>query len=301
MTRHDPAQQHTDPTGPSQHRPNPPTFRRTIAPVRLAARGLACGNQGSVVLSGVDLDVRPGESLALVGPNGSGKSTLIRALAGLRAPMAGQVLINGRDIMTMPPSERGRTIAVVAQDEQPNGDLRIAELVELGLTPHRNPWSRPREADRVAVLTALERVGLAELADRPVSRTSGGELRRAILARGLVQGAPLLFLDEPTNHLDVHQQLSLLDLVRSLHRTVVAAVHDLDLAAAYFDRAALVGDGHLIESGEAEQVVTGNATARSFQIDITTVDNPRNHDTHLLMSSPEHPRPRHFHHEGENQ
>ncbi|SER77500.1 iron complex transport system ATP-binding protein [Propionibacterium cyclohexanicum] len=267
----------------------------TARAARLEARALSCGNQGRVVLSGVDLSVEPGESLALVGPNGSGKSTLIRALAGVSPAMAGRIMVNGQELSTMPSAERGRTIAVVSQDERPSGDLRIAELVELGLVPHRNPWSRPRREDRDTVLEALDRVGLRALADRPVSRTSGGELRRAILARGLVQGAPLLFLDEPTNHLDVHQQLSLLDLVRGLHRTVIAAVHDLDLAAAYFDRAALIDGGRLLELGEAQQVVTGEASAHCFHVDITPVENPRTGDTHLLMGSPQNPRPPQHH------
>lgn len=265
--------------------------RHRPEPVGLEARGVSCGNQGKIVLSGVDLVVHPGESLALVGPNGSGKSTLIRALAGLRPTMAGQVLVDGRDLSTMSAAQRGRMIALVAQDERPSGDLRIAELVALGMTPHRNPWSRPREEDRIAVMKALGHVGLAALADRPISHTSGGELRRAILARGLVQGAPLLFLDEPTNHLDVHQQLSLLNLIHDLHRTVIAAMHDLDLAAAYFDRAALLGNGGVVEQGDAEQVVAGQAASQYFHVDITPVANPRNNDIHLLMSSPKCPRP----------
>lgn len=266
--------------------------RGQVVPVGLEARDVSCGNEGRVVLRNVNLTVAPGESLALVGPNGSGKSTLIRALAGLRPAMAGQVLVDGQDLARMSARTRGRTVAVVAQDEQPNGDLRVAELVELGLTPHRNPWSRPSEEDRLTVLSALDRVGLRELADRPVSRTSGGELRRAILARGLVQGAPLLFLDEPTNHLDVHQQLSLLGLVRELHRTVVAAVHDLDLAAAYFDRVALIHDGGLADGGATYPVMTSPETEAVFHVDITPATNPLNGDTHLLMSSKDHPRPR---------
>lgn len=264
---------------------------RAVEPVSLEARAVACGNDGAQVLGDVDLTVAAGSSLALIGPNGAGKSTLIRALARLREPMAGQVLVDGQDLATMSARQRGRLMAVVAQDEQPNGDLLVGGLVALGLTPHRNPWSRPRAEDRHTVLDALDQVGLRELADRPVGQTSGGELRRAILARGLVQRAPLLFLDEPTNHLDVSQQLALLELVRGLHRRVVAAVHDLDLAAAFFDRAALVDGGGLVEVGDARAVIAGRATAEAFSIDVTGVTNPRDHASYLLMSSPEHPRP----------
>ncbi len=251
---------------------------------------LACGNGGDPVVSNVSISVPTGSSLALVGPNGAGKSTLIRALAGLRAPVRGRVEIDGRDLATVPARQRGRMISIVSQDEQPNEDLLVGELVALGLTPYRNPWSGYRSTDRDAVVAALETVELAHLVDRPIHQTSGGELRRVILARALLQGAPLLFLDEPTNHLDVEQQLSLLGKVMGLGRTVVAAIHDLDLAAAFFDQVAVIHDGFICDLGDPLPVMTGRPLREAFRISVTPVTHPETGAQHLLLDSLAHPR-----------
>ncbi|MFT3875476.1 MAG: ABC transporter ATP-binding protein [Propioniciclava sp.] len=266
--------------------------------IEVRTENLTCGNDQRPVLTGVNLDVPPGTFLALVGPNGSGKSTLLRALAGIRPAMAGAVFVGGRDLARMPARSRGRHLAMVAQDEKPNEDMSLGELVALGLTPHRNPWSGPRSQDRVLVAEALGRVGLGELIDRPVHQTSGGELRRAVLARGLIQQAPVLLLDEPTNHLDVEQQLALLNLVRGLDRTVIAAIHDLDLAAAFFDRVALLDEGSVVAEGTPSEVLGGIAARDAFHIRVAPVRHPHTQARYLLLDSPAYPRP--TEHQGEH-
>lgn len=246
---------------------------------------------GRIVVADVAHHVAAGRSLALVGANGSGKSTLLRCLAGLRHPVDGQVRVGGDDVHRMHAAERGRRIAFVGQEETPPGDIRVAELVALGLTPHRNPWARPQEADRLAVLDALAHVGLESFADRPLERMSGGERRRALLARGLLQRTGVLVLDEPTNHLDVAQQVAMLDIVSGLDRTVVAAVHDLDLAAAWFDDVALLTEGRIVAAGPAEDVLDAEVVRRALGVDLTRVRHPRTGDVHLLLTAPDHPRP----------
>ncbi len=273
------------------------------AAVALRTHDLACGNDKTPVLTGVNLAVAPGSFVALVGPNGSGKSTLLRALAGIRRPMAGAVFADDQDLSRLSARSRGRLIAMVGQDEKPNEDLCVGELVALGLTPHRNPWSGPRSHDRELVGAALAQVGLAELIDRPVGQTSGGELRRAVLARGLLQRAPVLLLDEPTNHLDVEQQLALLSLVRTLDRTVVAAIHDLDLAAAFFDQIALIDNGSITTVGTPTDVLCGGPAHAAFGIRVASVRHPHTKARHLLLDSEAYPRPTPIDlptHQGEN-
>ncbi|WP_226352520.1 ABC transporter ATP-binding protein [Pseudonocardia sp. ICBG601] len=181
----------------------------------LRAETLSCVLGGRTVLAGVDLAVEPGEVLGVVGPNGSGKSTLLRALAGIRRPAAGRVLLDGTPLTAMRARQRARRIAFVGQEEDLPADLCVGEVVALGLVPHRPPWSGGDAAERAAVTAALAAVQLDGLADRPVDRLSGGERRRVLLARGLAQDAGVLLLDEPTNHLDVRHALGLLELVRS--------------------------------------------------------------------------------------
>ena len=257
----------------------------------LALRGVACEVAGRTILDGVDLDVRPGEVLGLVGPNGTGKSTLLRTLSGVRRPAAGQVLLHGRPIAGYSSRARAQRIALVGQEEELLADLLVGELVALGRTPHRPPWAGGDRAERRAVLAALERVELADAIDRSVEQLSGGERRRVLLARGLAQEAPILLLDEPTNHLDVRHQLALLDTIRGLDRTVVLAIHDLDLAATACDRIALLHAGRLHAVGTPDEVLRPEIVRTAFGVRATPVVHPITGRTHLLFDHDpqEHP------------
>lgn len=253
----------------------------------LHARSLACAAGRRPVLRDVDLQVRPGEVLGVVGPNGSGKSTLLRVLAGVRRPLAGRVHLDGRDLHGLPARQRARRIALVGQEEELPADLRVGELVALGRLPHRPPWAGGDEAERAAVHAALTAVDLDGVADRPVERLSGGERRRALLARGLAQDAGLLMLDEPTNHLDVRHQLALLDLLRGLvrdtGRTVVVTLHDLPLAARACDRVVVLHEGRAAAAGPPHEVLTRERVRAVFGVDAVPVTHPLTGRTHLLV------------------
>src|SRR5699024_1747697 len=204
--------------------------------MHLQARGVACHIAGRAIVSDIDLDVPRGSMLGLVGVNGSGKSTLIRALAGLRDPAAGTVAVDGVDMASMSARQRATKLAYVGQEESPPEDLLLDEMVAMGRIPHRPPWALGGASEHELSLNALTAVGLKHAAKRRCDQLSGGERRRAMLARALAQGCDLLILDEPTNHLDIHHQLHLLETVRGLGQTVIAAMHDLALATAFFDR-----------------------------------------------------------------
>ena len=220
------------------------------------------------VLENIDLRLDAGEVLALIGPNGAGKSSLLRVAAGVLRPAAGQVLLNGGDLAALAPRQRARHIAVVPQDGPiPNG-LFVREMVSLGRTPYARLLLGPTGRDRQAVDWALEATGIQGLADRFVDELSGGERQRVILARALAQQPRLLLLDEPTANLDLHHQVAMLELVRGLSRehglAVLAAVHDLQLAALYCDRVALLGAGQIISQGAPETVLTAPLLLETF-------------------------------------
>ncbi|GAA0971637.1 ABC transporter ATP-binding protein [Acrocarpospora macrocephala] len=204
-------------------------------------------------VSGVDLEVEPGEFVGLVGPNGSGKSTLLRALYRARRPDAGTVRVDGDDVWrTLSARRSAQRTAVLAQHSTDGFDFTVAELVATGRTPHR---SAPA-ADREIIARALERVGMTGRADRPYATLSGGERQRVLLARALAQQGDVLVLDEPTNHLDIAAQLELLELVHELKITTLAALHDLNLAAAYCDRLYVLAAGRVVAYGPALDVLT---------------------------------------------
>ena len=252
----------------------------------LATQDLGCALGKYPILNGVDLEVPEGEMMALVGPNGTGKSTLLRTLAGLLPIPSGRVLVAGRDLVKLSPLERARTLAMVGQQVETPADLRVAEVVALGLLPHRPPWSGGGRKERNAVAEALEQVSMSAYANRGYHQLSGGEQRRVLLARGLAQRTELLLLDEPTNHLDIRHQHALLRMVRGLGRTVIAAIHDLDLAATYFDHIVVLNDGGVAADGKPSEVLTPELVGDVFGMAASMVTDPATGEPRLLLSYP---------------
>lgn len=225
----------------------------------IEARGVCYSWPTGPAVEGVDLAVGAGEMLAIVGPNGAGKSTLLRLLSGYLKPDRGEVRLTGRDIRRYGRREVARSVAFVPQYSEVNLPYTVTELATLARYAHLGPFRPTGPADRAAVARALEITGMAALADRPVSQLSGGEFQRAVLARALAQGAELIFLDEPTAHLDLSHQSRTFDLLTRLNAgeglTVVAVLHDLNMAAAYFPRVVLLAGGRVRSDGRAEDVL----------------------------------------------
>lgn len=223
---------------------------------------------GKPVLTGIELRLGGGEVLALIGPNGAGKTTLLRVASGALRPSAGSALLDGADLSSLSARERARQIAVVPQDGPILSGLFVREMVSLGRTPYTRALLGPTAADREAVAWALAAAGVEHLANRYVDELSGGERQRVIVARALAQQPRLLLLDEPTANLDLHHQVAMLELVRGLSRerglAVVAAVHDLQLAALYCDQVALLGEGQLVSQGPPEAVLTAPLLLETF-------------------------------------
>lgn len=258
----------------------------TAAPA-LETRALRCAIGRHTILDDITLEVRRGEVLGLVGANGTGKSTLLRVLAGVRRPVGGQVLLDGRPFTSLRSRERARRVAFVAQAEAAQTDLLVGEMVALGRVPHARAWGGLDASSRDAVREALEQVDLAYAVNQPLDQLSGGEQRRALIARGLAQEARLLLLDEPTNHLDIRHQLALLRRIRTLGRTVVVSLHDLDLASTFCDRIAVLHDGRLLACGPPHEMLTPQLLHDAFGVLATRVTHPLTGRPHLLFSHDE--------------
>ncbi|EQD36707.1 iron compound ABC transporter, ATP-binding protein, partial [mine drainage metagenome] len=166
---------------------------------------------GRSVLREISFALRPGEVLALVGPNGSGKTTLLRTAQGLVRPLSGEVRLFQRPVERWSFRERARLVAWVPQGEEPYENFTVEEFVTLGRYPTLGPFLPEGEADRQAVNDALREADLEPLRGSGILRISSGERQRALYARALAQGAPLLFLDEPTSHLDMAHQLEVFE------------------------------------------------------------------------------------------
>lgn len=234
--------------------------------------------EARTVLRHISLDVQPGEVLALIGPNGVGKSTLIHACSGNLKPIEGRISIAGRDLRQLPIEQRARLIAVVPQATRLPEAFTVFDTVLMGRTPYLGWLGREGEPDRSAVWAALDRTSTRELADRPIGELSGGEQQRVLIARALAQAAHTLLLDEPTAHLDLKHQASVLSLVCDLahaeNYAVLIALHDLNLAAQYADRVALLSNGTVAAIGTAEEVLTEENLSPAYGLRITVYEHP---------------------------
>lgn len=249
--------------------------------MRLVADTVAWSAGPARILDGVSLACRPGAVTGLLGPNGSGKTSLLRVLAGLTRPDVGSVLLGADDLHRMRPRDRARAVALVEQEATTGLDLRVRQVVELGRSPYRSRFATgdPSGPDVVDAAMTAARVG--HLADRSWRTLSGGERQRTHLARALAQQPAVLLLDEPTNHLDLRHQLELLGRVRGLGLTVVAALHDLELAAAYCDDVAVLDGGRLVAHGPVAEVLTSDLVAQVYAVDVAVERHPVHDRPHV--------------------
>lgn len=244
--------------------------------MNLEIQGVHLEIAGKTIVTGATLSVATGEVAGLIGPNGSGKSTLLRAIYRHLRPVTGAILVGAEDVWRCAPRQAARRTAAVPQERPADFAVTVAEMVAMGRTPHKRPFAGDTVQDRAIVAQALEQVGLSALAGRAYLSLSGGEKQRVLVARALAQQAQVLILDEPTNHLDVHYQLELLELVRALDLTVIMAMHDLNLAAAYCDRLHVIASGRLVASGTPVQVLTEDLLREVFSVGADITCNPRN-------------------------
>ena len=224
--------------------------------MKIAAQQLRAVLGRDEILKGVDLEAGDREFVGVIGPNGSGKSTLLRCIYRVLAPSGGAVLLDGKPQRLYSVRESAQKIAVVAQHNSYSFDFSVTDVVLMGRAPHKRALDRDNAEDYALVRKALETVGMQAFAQRSFSSLSGGEQQRVVLARALAQQTPCLILDEPTNHLDIQYQLQMMEIVRGLERTVIAAVHDLNIAAMYCDRLYAMKDGRVLYSGTPGEVLT---------------------------------------------
>ncbi|REE96486.1 ABC transporter ATP-binding protein [Thermomonospora umbrina] len=252
--------------------------------MRLDLAGVHAVLDSRPILTDVHLTAEPGQFVALIGPNGSGKSTLLRTLYRALRPTSGVIHLGGDDLWRMKAREAARRRAVLPQHGEFEAEFSVTEVVATGRTPHKGPLDRETAADREIITTALERVGMDWAADRLLSTLSGGERQRVLVARALAQEAPLLVLDEPTNHLDVRAQLDLLELIRSLDLTLLAALHDLDHAAAYADHVVVLSEGRVVAHGPPLGVLTPDFIAATFDVRAHIGPHPLTGRPHIALA-----------------
>ncbi|OBT10619.1 ABC transporter [Shewanella sp. UCD-FRSSP16_17] len=249
--------------------------------------------QQQAILSNVSFSLQQGEMLGLIGPNGAGKSSLLRCLYRYISPDRGQITLFGEDISRISQKHLATKVAVVQQETPHYFAMSCEQIVAMGLTPHKGLFETDTQADKHNVMQALDKVGLALKASQQYEQLSGGEKQRALIARAIVQKPQLLILDEPTNHLDIRYQIQILELVRQLGISVIASIHDLNLASAVCDRLLLLNQGACIAQGLPDQVLTEQIIGDVFGVCCQVNRHPQHGKpliTYFYGYQDEHPR-----------
>jgi iron complex transport system ATP-binding protein len=243
--------------------------------LRLEVQGLCWGVDGRDILHDIQMSVDSGAMVGLIGPNGSGKSSLLRCVYRALKPRAGSIAIDGDDLWSISSKEAARRIAVVLQETPSEFDFTAYEIVSMGRNPHKQMFDRANEQDNKIIEDALDRVGMTGFDDRNFATLSGGEKQRILIARSLSQQASFLLLDEPTNHLDIRYQLEIMNLVKELGLSTLAALHDLNIATEYCDKIYVIDDGRIVASGPPSEVLEPPLIKQVFGVG-ASVD----HNTH---------------------
>jgi iron complex transport system ATP-binding protein len=214
---------------------------------------------------------------AVVGPNGSGKSTLVRALLRRQPLEQGEIRFDGAPLSSLDGRPLARRLAIVPQREEATFALPVREFVALGRFPYGGRWGASTATDAGVVQRAIERAGIAELADRSTAQLSGGEWQRARLARALAQGGEALVLDEPTTFLDIAHEMAMFELFAALAgegMAVMVVSHQLNLVARFADRIVLLDRGRVAAAGPPDEVMRGPILERVYEWPLVVVRDP---------------------------
>ena len=238
------------------------------------------------VLDGVSLSVERGEMVGILGPNGSGKTTLLKIFSAVLRGR-GNVKVNGRSIETYRKRELSRLFAVVPQESQILFPYTVAEIVLMGRASYHNPLALEGKQDLEVARASMELTDSLPFSDRYLHELSGGEKQRVIIARALAQEPKILLLDEPSAFLDLKHQVQVFELMRRLNRehklTIVAALHDLNLAALFFPRLVMLLDGKVYRDGSPKEVLTEKTIEEVYGIQVRVEPDPSGEKPQLFI------------------
>lgn len=227
--------------------------------IKIETQNVCLSYGHKVVLEDVSFQVMPGQMVGLIGPNGCGKSTIIKALSRVISPRSGKIFLDGREVSRIPRRELACLLSVVPQVPLLPSTFTAFEVVLMGRNPHLGLLQYEGPEEMAISWRAMERTATHPLAERKINELSGGEVQCVVIARALAQETKAILLDEPTANLDIGRQVEILDLIKSLCRqsnlTVLAALHDLNLASQYCDRLVLINQGRVHAEGTPAEVI----------------------------------------------
>lgn len=252
----------------------------------IKAKKLCFGYNDQLVLNQMDIDIPKGEFTAIVGPNGCGKTTFVKQLIKSLKPRSGELILFDKPISSYSYKALGKLLAYVPQATQIGFDFTVEEVVMMGRYPHLKRFQTEQDRDREVVAQAMEATGVWSLRHKLANELSGGEQQRVIVARALAQEPQILILDEPISHLDLHHQIELMGLIRDLSQkkglTVVAIIHDLNLAMDYSDKVVMMQSGRVQYFGTPKETISVQSIKNIYNLDVCMIENPVTGNPHII-------------------
>lgn len=233
----------------------------------LTVNNLDYGYFDENVIENINIRAEAGKFTGIIGSNGSGKSTILKCIYGALRPQKGRILLGDKSLSDMNPQQLASNLAVVGQENEFAFDFTVWEMAAMGRNPHKGLFQPDTAEDRKIVADALKKTGTYDLKDRSFRQLSGGEKQRVIIARAIAQQTGLMILDEPTNHLDIAYQLQTFETVKALGITILAAMHDLNLAALFCDMIYVLKDRRIFAAGSPEEILTADNISRVFGVE----------------------------------
>jgi len=250
----------------------------------LQAKNLTWSINDKSIIEDINLNIRAGETIAIVGPNGAGKTSLLKCLHGENTHYSGNIYLNGKSLNYFNSKDIAQKIAVVSQHSESAFNLTVLDIVNMGLIPHKGLFDRNTDTDNRNIETALTKVDLIDKKHQLFNTLSGGEQQRVLIARAIVQMPDILIMDEPTNHLDMYYQHQILMLAKTLNITLLITIHDLNLAAQYCDRIIMLNHGKLYADNSPEQVFTSEKLTEVFKLECAIDKNPFTQATRITFA-----------------
>lgn len=225
----------------------------------------------------LNLSINEGEFFGIIGPNGSGKTTLLSLIMKFMKPESGSISIYGKNVNMLSHKNLAQMVAYIAQDFNPAYDFTVEEIVEMGGIARTKGFfdTKVYEDD---LEEALKTINLIDYRKRIFSTLSGGQQRRALIARAIYQKTPIIIADELVNHLDLGQSLKVMDYLKSLTnmgKTVIGTFHDIMIAGKYCDRIALMKNGEILKVGTPNEVLTKNIISEVYGVDVDVMPHPQ--------------------------
>lgn len=251
----------------------------------LKVENVSAGYDGKKVIRDISFSISAGEFLSLIGPNGAGKTTLFRTISARIYPESGQVLWQGQDLFKMNPLLRAEKIAVLPQFLPLPRGYNVQEFISLGRFPYQK-WGELSSSDQEVIQRVIHLLQLENLKNKYLFEISGGELQKILIAQTLVQEPELLLLDEPTSHLDIGHQIEIMDLLKRLNReglTIIAVLHDLNLASEYCDRLILLNEGKVVKDGSPWEVMDYRIIEKVYNVTVVIKENPYSRRPFLIL------------------